>query len=231
VETEGPSGNFCAVLFIEKEGFDPILKAAQIANKYDVAIKSTKGMSVTAARELPDEMCSDHDIPLLLLHDFDKVGFSIAGTLQRDTRRYEFKNDITVVDIGLSKAAGLEVQSHLAKNMEASRQARVTRLWAERRLGRWLIDAGTKGHRYMGRPPKGVKIGNHDPDLLMLRKLGISEQESKDWQKIARLSHARFEALLAGKPGRCHLPHYRRHRGRRFGARTVSCCWATLVIR
>ncbi len=104
METTGPSGNFGAVLFIEKEGFDPILKAARIADKYDLAIKSTKGMSVTAARALDDEMCSDHDIPLLLLHDFDKAGFSIAGTLQRDTRRYEFKNDIRVVDIALSLA-------------------------------------------------------------------------------------------------------------------------------
>jgi hypothetical protein len=114
VETTGPSGNFGAVLFIEKEGFDPILKAAQIAAKYDIAIKSTKGMSVTAARALADEMCSDHDIPLLLLHDFDKAGFSIAGTLQRDTRRYQFKNDITVVDLGLSladvEAMGLEAE-------------------------------------------------------------------------------------------------------------------------
>ena len=29
VETSGPSGNFGAVLFIEKEGFDPLLKKAQ----------------------------------------------------------------------------------------------------------------------------------------------------------------------------------------------------------
>jgi hypothetical protein len=112
VETSGPSGNFGAVLFIEKEGFDPILKAARIAEKFDLAIMSTKGMSVTAARALVDEMCSDHDIPLLLLHDFDKAGFSIAGTLQRDTRRYEFQNSIKVVDLGLSledvEAMGLE---------------------------------------------------------------------------------------------------------------------------
>jgi hypothetical protein len=86
VNTNGPSGNFGAVLFIEKEGFTPILEAAQIAKRFDVAIMSTKGMSVTAARALADEMCSDHGIPLLLLHDFDKAGFSIAGTLQRDTR-------------------------------------------------------------------------------------------------------------------------------------------------
>ena len=102
VDTFGPSGNFGAVLFIEKEGFDPVLKAARIADKFDLAIMSTKGMSVTAARALADEMCHEHDIPLLLLHDFDKAGFSIAGTLQRDTRRYEFQNSITVLDLGLS---------------------------------------------------------------------------------------------------------------------------------
>ena len=102
VKTSGPSGNFGAVLFIEKEGFDQHFKAAQIAEKFDLAIMSTKGMSVTAARALVDEMCHDHDIPLLLLHDFDKSGFSIAGTLQRDTRRYEFQNNITVIDLGLS---------------------------------------------------------------------------------------------------------------------------------
>jgi hypothetical protein len=104
VETAGPDGNFGAVLFIENEGFDPILKAAQIADRFDLAIMSTKGMGVTAARALADEMCSEYDVPLLLLHDFDKAGFSIAGTLQRDTRRYEFKNSIKVIDLGLGLA-------------------------------------------------------------------------------------------------------------------------------
>jgi hypothetical protein len=38
------------------------------------------------------------------LRDFDKAGFSIAGTLQRDTRRYEFKNSFQVIELGLSLA-------------------------------------------------------------------------------------------------------------------------------
>jgi hypothetical protein len=59
-------------------------------------------VSVTAARELADVMCHDYDIPLLLLHDLDKSGFVISGTLQRDTRRYEFQNEITTIDLGLS---------------------------------------------------------------------------------------------------------------------------------
>jgi hypothetical protein len=125
VKTSGPSGNFGAVLFIEKEGFDPLLKAAHIAERFDIAIMSTKGMSVVAARALADEMCHEHDIPLLLLHDLDKAGFSIKGTLQRDTRRYEFQNSITTIDLGLSledaQAMGLESehQYHPKGNKQA----------------------------------------------------------------------------------------------------------------
>jgi hypothetical protein len=123
VETKGPSGSFGAVLFIEKEGFDPILRAARIAEKFDVAIMSTKGMSVTAARHLADEMCGDHGIPLLVLHDFDKAGFSIAGTLQRDTRRYEFTNDIDVTDLGLG-LAGVEAMALEAEYQHYRNQRR-----------------------------------------------------------------------------------------------------------
>jgi hypothetical protein len=102
IETCGPNGNFSALLFVEKEGFMPLLKAARLAERFDIAIMSTKGVSVTAARELADVMCHDYDIPLLLLHDLDKSGFVISGTLQRDTRRYEFQNEITTIDLGLS---------------------------------------------------------------------------------------------------------------------------------
>ena len=45
----------------------------------------------------------DHAVPLLVLHDFDKAGFSIAGTLQRSTRRYRFGHGhaANVIDLGL----------------------------------------------------------------------------------------------------------------------------------
>ena len=99
--TLGPEKRFGAVLFIEKEGFMPLFDAVKLAERYDIAIMSTKGMSVTASRELVDSLCGEHDIPLLVLHDFDKAGFSIIGTLRRDTRRYMFMNNIDVIDLGL----------------------------------------------------------------------------------------------------------------------------------
>jgi hypothetical protein len=110
VNVIGPDGGISAVLFCEKEGFAPLFKSVNLANRYDLMIISTKGVSVTAARRLIDYICGHHDLPLFVLHDFDVAGFLILGTLQRDTRRYQFSNAITATDLALrlEDIAGLE---------------------------------------------------------------------------------------------------------------------------
>jgi hypothetical protein len=95
---------FGAVLFIEKEGFLPLFQRVRLAERYDLAIMSTKGQSVTAARALVDEICGGLQIPLLVLHDFDKSGFSILGLFQRDNRRYTYRHHLDVIDLGLRLA-------------------------------------------------------------------------------------------------------------------------------
>jgi hypothetical protein len=98
--TCGPRNRYSAILFIEKEGFMPLFDKVRLAQRYDIAIMSTKGMSVTAARLLVDTLCED-GVPLLVLHDFDKSGFSIASTLQRNTRRYQYENEVNLIDLGI----------------------------------------------------------------------------------------------------------------------------------
>src|SRR5262245_34542048 len=100
----GPEGNLAGVLFCEKEGFTPLFKAVNLANRYDLMIISTKGVSVTAARQLIDDICGCSDLPLFVLHDFDVAGFMILGTLHRDTRRYQFAHSIEPIDLGLRLA-------------------------------------------------------------------------------------------------------------------------------
>lgn len=99
--TCGPTNRFSAVLFIEKEGFLPLFNAVNLAKRYDIAIMSTKGMSVTAARTLVENICADYDVPLLIIRDFDKAGFAIAASFQKDTDRYQFDKQFRVVDLGL----------------------------------------------------------------------------------------------------------------------------------
>jgi DNA topoisomerase VI subunit A len=83
------------------EGFNDLFKASRLAEQYDLAIMSTKGVSATAARRLVDEVCARYHLPLFVLHDFDRSGFTILRTLQCDTRRYAFANEIEVIDLGL----------------------------------------------------------------------------------------------------------------------------------
>jgi hypothetical protein len=101
--TRGPENRFSNILFIEKEGFHPLLEAAQLQERFDVAVMSTKGMSVTASRRLVDELTPSID-HIFVLHDFDRSGFSILGTLGTDSRRYQFYNNPPIVDLGLRLA-------------------------------------------------------------------------------------------------------------------------------
>jgi len=99
--THGSCNRYAAVLFIEKEGFAPLLSRVRLAERYDLAIMSTKGLSNVAARRLVDEVCGESRVPLFVLHDFDKAGFSILGTLRYSTRRYQYRNAVEVIDLGV----------------------------------------------------------------------------------------------------------------------------------
>src|SRR5439155_2145468 len=93
------------------EGFNPLLAKAKIAERYDLAIMSTKGMSVTACRQLAERL-AEHGVTILVLHDFDRSGFSILHTLGSDTSRYKFRTKPRIIDLGLrladAEAMGLE---------------------------------------------------------------------------------------------------------------------------
>jgi hypothetical protein len=110
--TNGPRNAFGAVLFVEKEGFQALFDKVKLAERYDLAIMSTKGLSVTAARELVDTLSGTYGVDIFVLHDFDKTGFSIFKTLGTSSRRYRFKHKARVINLGLRledvEAEGLE---------------------------------------------------------------------------------------------------------------------------
>jgi hypothetical protein len=134
VDVIGPVGGIAGVLFCEKEGFNPLFKAVNLADRRDLMIVSTKGVSNTSARRLIDEVCGEYDLPLFVLHDFDEAGFMIFGTLQRDTRRYQFSSSFEVVDLGLRRVdiGGLEREPAAAtKSRPSVRRAQLAENGAE----------------------------------------------------------------------------------------------------
>ena len=120
--TAGPQNRFRNILFVEKEGFDPLMQQARIAERYDLAVMSTKGMSVVAARMLLDRLAPPID-RVFVLHDFDIAGFSIFGTLGGDGRRYVYENAVNMVDLGLrlgdALAMGIEAEPVTVKDFES----------------------------------------------------------------------------------------------------------------
>jgi hypothetical protein len=91
---------------VEKEGFHELFREVKLAERYDLAILSTKGQSVIAARKLIDHLC---DVPVCILHDFDAYGIRIAKNLvevsqsakEQNRVRYEFSGEIDHIDFGL----------------------------------------------------------------------------------------------------------------------------------
>jgi hypothetical protein len=124
--TSGPKNRYRNVLFVEKEGFDELWVSVRLAERFDIATMSTKGMSVVAARNLIDSLADLVD-RVLVLRDFDVSGFSIFGTLGTTNRRYTFKNDMSgkVIDLGLRlqdiQAMGLEDEKVKVDNPWARR--------------------------------------------------------------------------------------------------------------
>ncbi|HEX7600825.1 MAG TPA: hypothetical protein VF316_04430 [Polyangiaceae bacterium] len=107
--TRGPENRYQGVLYVEKEGFNPLFRAVKLAERFDIAVLSCKGQSVVAARRFVDEVCHDEGIPLFVLHDLDKYGFSIFQNLTSvsfaaedgERVRYAFTHEIHAIDLGL----------------------------------------------------------------------------------------------------------------------------------
>lgn len=146
IETNGPANRYRFALFLEKEGFDALVKKARIAERFDVAIFSTKGMSVTAARQLVESL-SENDVTILVVRDFDLFGFRIAYTLCNETRRYKFKKPPNVIDLGL----------RLADAKEMKLDAEETEYSSDPTLDLRRYDATDEEIKFLAQPPQEPK--------------------------------------------------------------------------
>ena len=111
VDAANPAFRFGAVIFVEKEGYTELIRKARIAERFDVAFASTKGLPNTSIRRLLDTL-ADYGVKVFVLHDLDITGLNIAHTLANSNGRYEFRNDLDIVDMGVrlvdAETLGLE---------------------------------------------------------------------------------------------------------------------------
>jgi len=93
------------------------------------------------------------------------------------------------------KARAMEVYAKQALNLEAERRCNAVRLRAERRVGQLLRETerakGSPGNQYTG------PVERSDQSTRTLTQMGISKQQSSDWQKLADVPDDDFERALS----------------------------------
>src|SRR5215203_2816497 len=104
---EFPEYTFDKILYVEKEGELPKLRAAKLGERYDMAICSGKGQPTEAVRTL-FERAEGGDYQLFVFHDADLDGYDIARVMAEETRRMP-DYFVDVVDIGLTVEDALEM--------------------------------------------------------------------------------------------------------------------------
>jgi hypothetical protein len=108
---------FGAVIVVEKEGIADLLIEDGVGDRFDVAIVGNEGQSVEAELKLADGL----DLPVLILHDFDRTGLTIAANLRDGTWRHRYRNSFPVFDVGLrlKQINGLETEPIDENNLKS----------------------------------------------------------------------------------------------------------------
>jgi hypothetical protein len=186
------------VLLVEKEGFRDLIEHAGIANRYDVALAWTKGMSTTAARELVDGL-SGLGVTTHVLHDCDTYGLSICHTLCHDSPRYRFKNKPLVEDVGLRladlRALGLEGEEVEYRKRKKDPRELLVKRGVPKAERDYLVRSGPP---YRGRRAELNELTNEQLIAFIERKL-IEAGVRKVVPEVGRLRDEFARAWRAGR--------------------------------
>jgi hypothetical protein len=97
---EFPAWLYDKILYVEKKGVWPILQAAALAERYDLAVIAAEGYATEATRVLFAHAEKGQNYQLFVLHDADPDGYNIGRTLREETRRMPGYS-VEVIDLGL----------------------------------------------------------------------------------------------------------------------------------
>jgi hypothetical protein len=95
-----PAWLYDKILYVEKKGVWPILQAAALAERYDLAVIAAEGYATEATRVLFAQADKNRNYQLFVLHDADPDGYNIGRTLREETSRMPGYS-VEVIDLGL----------------------------------------------------------------------------------------------------------------------------------
>src|SRR5215212_6322531 len=146
-----PEYTFDKILYVEKEGELSKLKAAKLAERYDMAICSGKGQPTEAVRNL-FQRAEGGDYQLFVFHDADLDGYDIARVMAEATKRMP-DHSVDVVDIGLTVEDAVEMgldpePFSRKKNISWDLRMRLSGMAKEYLCQRNGYGGGVSGYRY-----------------------------------------------------------------------------------
>jgi hypothetical protein len=95
-----PEWSYDKILVVEKEGLWPVIEAAALAERYDMAVVLSQGYAAEAVRLLLAKM-PPGDVQIFALHDADIAGYTIGRMLGEATARMP-DHHADVTDLGLT---------------------------------------------------------------------------------------------------------------------------------
>jgi hypothetical protein len=182
-----PDWEYDKILYIEKEGFRPILNAVKLGQRYDMALMTAKGFASRAAKALLAN-AQGKDITILVAHDCDISGYEIARSLEKATRTTPGMH-IEVIDLGLTVAEAVSMQLQSEDITIKKRPDKLLeRLSSEEKQFLFHTNSNYYGHRcYYG---KRVELNAMTTDQLIswletkFKALGLQSKVLPPWDVV-----------------------------------------------
>lgn len=128
-----PEWTFNKILYSEKEGIFPLLKAVKFPERFDCALVTSKGYASRAIKDLLDMLGdTDEELQFFCIHDADAAGTKIYETLVEETKARPGRK-VKIINLGLdpleAKNMGLEIEKLEKKKGKKPVAAYVPEKW------------------------------------------------------------------------------------------------------
>ena len=133
-----PDHTFNKVLYCEKEGIFPILKAARWPERHDCALMTSKGFASRAARDLLDLLGeSDEELQMFCIHDADASGTMIFQALQEGTKARPGRK-VQIINLGLEPDEALDMDLQVEEVKRDSDKRQPVAEYVDKERQEWL---------------------------------------------------------------------------------------------
>jgi hypothetical protein len=134
------------VLFIEKAGFNIILKQSGLLNKLNLGVISTQGFGTRACKRLMDWFIS-RGIKVYILHDCDIQGYLIDSKFKTGSATFKKKLNVECIGLKLDQVDELNKMSYVEEFQSKKKYKECLEIMTEMEKKFFIANAGDNKYR------------------------------------------------------------------------------------